>query len=230
MAQFLGDIVEDSTVYFIWATNAAGGTSATREINGTIRVYKDNSLVQTESGITDIEDFDSVTGVHSVSIDTSVSSFYSVGSDYQVVIVDTGVDGVENINAPIGYFSIENRIPLKPVVTYRTQTVSWYIEDPVASDNDLLTREIPDASSITEVIFGTDTGTVDFNIEIRNKLTPLTAGTDILAADDQAGTTGESVTSFSVTAISAGSWIVLDISAVASSPTEFVCTLIYSFD
>ncbi len=107
-APYLGDIAEDSTIDFIWSTNDAVGASITRATDGTISVYKANGTTQSVAGITDTEDFDSLTGVHHCRIDTSADAFYAVGNDYAVVLSAATIDG-QTVNAPIAHFSIENR-------------------------------------------------------------------------------------------------------------------------
>lgn len=108
MTTYFGDFAEDATVHIPWNSNDAGGASITRATNGTISVYKDNSATQSTAGITDTEDFDSLTGVHMVTIDTSADAFYATGSNYSVVLSGATIDG-ETVNACIGTFSIENR-------------------------------------------------------------------------------------------------------------------------
>lgn len=103
---YLGDYAEDATVRFLWNTNGLGGESITRATNGTISVYKDSNTTQSTAGVTDTEDFDSVTGVHSCVIDTSADAFYAAGSEYSVVLSGATIDG-ETINACIANFSIE---------------------------------------------------------------------------------------------------------------------------
>jgi hypothetical protein len=110
---YLGDYGAGDTVYVPWNSNADTGASITRATNGSIRIYKDNSVTQRTSanGITDSEDFDSVTGTHLVSIDTSDNTdvgFYVAGHDYHVMLVGAVIDG-ETVNAWLGSFSIENR-------------------------------------------------------------------------------------------------------------------------
>ena len=70
---YLGDYAADSTVEFKWNTRGADGASITRTTDGSIRIYKDNSATQRSSsaGITDTEDFDTLTGVHHCQIDLS---------------------------------------------------------------------------------------------------------------------------------------------------------------
>ncbi|MCJ7692766.1 MAG: hypothetical protein MUO22_05065 [Sedimentisphaerales bacterium] len=105
---YLGDFKEDSTVYFYWDTNDKNGGSITRATNGSIRVYKDDGTVENTVGITDTEDFDSLTGIHSCKIDLSSDAFYSKGYDYSLVLAGATIDG-ESVNAVLAMFSIENR-------------------------------------------------------------------------------------------------------------------------
>lgn len=105
---YLGDFKEDSTVYFCWDTNDKNGGSITRATNGSIRVYKDDGTVENTAGITDTEDFDSLTGIHNCKIDLSSDTFYSKGHDYSVVLAGATIDG-ESVNAVLAMFSIENR-------------------------------------------------------------------------------------------------------------------------
>lgn len=110
---YLGDFAASSTVRGMWNSNAVAGESITRATNGSLRIYKNNSTTERSSsaGITDTEDFDSLTGVHHYNIDLSDntdSGFYAAGNDYFVVLSAATIDG-KTINAVIGCFSIENR-------------------------------------------------------------------------------------------------------------------------
>ena len=108
MGPYLGDFVEDSTLHFLWDTNDANGASITRSTDGEIRVYKDNGITQTIVGITNAEDFDGLTGVHSCTIDLSADAFYAIGSNYTVVLQGSTID-TRVVNAVLAHFSIENR-------------------------------------------------------------------------------------------------------------------------
>lgn len=110
---YKGDFATGATVRFMWNTAGADGASITRGTNGSIRIYKDDDTTQrsSSSGITDTEDFDSLTGLHQVEIDLSDNAdagFYAAGHDYQVVIQGAGIDG-KTVNAVIAEFSIQNR-------------------------------------------------------------------------------------------------------------------------
>jgi hypothetical protein len=107
----LGDFPTGATIDFKWQTNAVAGESVTRATNGNIRIYKANSTDERSSsnGITDTEDFDSLTGVHHCRIDLSDNTdagFYAAGSEYQVVLQGATIDG-KAVNAVLAHFSVE---------------------------------------------------------------------------------------------------------------------------
>lgn len=104
---YLGDYAEDATVDFMWSSNAADGGSITRATNGTISVYKGNSTTQTTTGVTDTEDFDSLTGIHHCRI-ALTDAFYATANDYMVVLSGATIDG-KTVNAVLAMFSIRNR-------------------------------------------------------------------------------------------------------------------------
>lgn len=115
---YLGDYEQGATIYFKFSTSDQEGASITRGIGspgspndaGEIRIYKNDSLSQYGSpgGIDDILDFDDLTGVHHVTIDTSADEFYEAGADYQVVLAGASIDE-QAVNAVLAHFSIENR-------------------------------------------------------------------------------------------------------------------------
>jgi len=113
MVPYLGDFAEDATVYMPFNTftsdNPSASSTITNLADGDIKVHKDGSTTQiTTDGATVAINFDSITGNHLITIDTSAHSDYATGSDYLVRIEGTTVDG-GTINAFIGLFSIENR-------------------------------------------------------------------------------------------------------------------------
>ena len=106
MSLHLGDFAEDATVDFKWSTQSAAGASITRATNGTVSVYIGNGTTQLTAGVTDTEDFDSVTGIHHCRIDLSADAAYATGSECQVVLSGATIDG-ESVNAVLAHFSIE---------------------------------------------------------------------------------------------------------------------------
>jgi len=112
---YYGDFAEDDTVDIIFNTFTSNDPSAsstiTDFINTDVHIHKDGGLVQRNNaaGITVSANFDGITGNHLVKIDTSddtVAAFWVTGSEYQIRIEGTTVDGA-TINAWIGSFSIE---------------------------------------------------------------------------------------------------------------------------
>jgi hypothetical protein len=109
MSGYQGDYLDGKTVHGKWNSFAVAGESITRATDGQVRVYKNNSTSYTTTGVTDTEDFNSLTGVHHFAIDTSAStSFYTPAADYQVVLAGATIDG-KTINAEVASFSLRNR-------------------------------------------------------------------------------------------------------------------------
>lgn len=131
MTQYFGDFAEDATVYIPFNTFDSNDPSASVTItnlaDADIHVHKDAGLTQiVTDGATISIDFDTITGNHIATIDTSAHADYATGSDYMVRIEGTTVDGA-TINAWIGTFSIENRFSagaLRPTTAGRTLDVT----------------------------------------------------------------------------------------------------------
>ena len=118
MIPYLGNFVEDDTIYMVFNTFTSDDPSASCTItdfaNTDVHIHKDDGLTQRNNaaGITVSVDFDGITGSHMVKIDTSddtVGGFWVVGHDYFVRIEGTTIDGA-TINSMVGHFSIENRV------------------------------------------------------------------------------------------------------------------------
>ncbi len=106
---YLGDFLAGATVRFTWDSVALSGGSITRGTNGTIHVYRDlASGTEVTAGVTDTEDFDSLTGIHACSIDLTADALYAAGHDYVVILKASTIDG-QTVNATLAHFSIENR-------------------------------------------------------------------------------------------------------------------------
>lgn len=138
MAAYLGDYVEDDTLHFIWSSADAAGASITRATDGQVRVYKDNNVAQSTAGVTDVEDFDGLTGIHACTIDLNAHAFYATGADYTVVLQGSIIDG-ENVNAVLAHFSIENRT--------NTLLATEAKQDAIQADTDDIQTRLPAALS-----------------------------------------------------------------------------------
>lgn len=107
---YLGAFPASALFDFYFATRRFDtGAPFTLAGTPTLRVYKDNNIAQSTSGITLDIDFDSLTGLHHVRIDTSSDgTFYSADSEFTVVIQAGTVNSVSVVGEPVGSFSLNN--------------------------------------------------------------------------------------------------------------------------
>lgn len=117
MPDYHGEFAPGATVRFAFPTHTTAGAPTTLS-GGALRVYKDASTSQSAAGVTLTADFDSLTGLNHVAIDTSADgTFYAAGSDFFVVLDAGTVDGQSVAGTPVGSFSIANRGPIAANVT-----------------------------------------------------------------------------------------------------------------
>jgi hypothetical protein len=102
---WLGNRAAASTVVFNFTTTSFG-TPTTLSGTPAISIYK-NSVTQSTTGITLTVDYDSVTGLNHVVIDTSADgTFYATGNDFSIVITTGTVGGVSVVGYVVGEFTI----------------------------------------------------------------------------------------------------------------------------
>ena len=111
MIPYYGDFSEDDTVQIPFNTFSHADPTASVTItdlaDSDIMVHKDGSVTQiVTDGASVAIDFDSITGNHLITIDSSVHADYATGSEYAVRIEGTTVNGA-TINSWVGTFSIE---------------------------------------------------------------------------------------------------------------------------
>lgn len=106
---YLGNIAEDATIRGSFNTRGSAGAPITLAGTPVLSVYKDAGTTESTAGVTLTVDFDSQTGFHIFTIDTSADAFYATGSNYQIVITTGTVDGTSVVGVCVGSFSIENR-------------------------------------------------------------------------------------------------------------------------
>lgn len=104
----VGDFNAAAVVYLTFSTTGTTGAPLTLAGTPAVSVYKDGNTTETTTGVTLTVDYDSVTGLHHVAIDTT-DSFYAVGSSFQVVITTGTVGGTSVVGHVIGFFSIERK-------------------------------------------------------------------------------------------------------------------------
>lgn len=122
----LGDYDLSAVIYGKFSTYRPS-TGAAFTLAGTpaLSVYKDNSTTQSTTGVTLTADFDSVTGLNHFAIDTSADgTFYSAGSNFDIVITTGTVDSVSVVGSVVASFSIRKEAALKPTTAGRTLDVT----------------------------------------------------------------------------------------------------------
>jgi|GEM_PF-1703913 len=112
---YVGDFAADETVYLNFASYDSNGASVTLTGLATsdIEIYKNGGTTQrsSDAGYTVSTDFDTITGIHAISIDTSDNTdagFFAAGNDYVVIISSVTIDS-QTVSFVAGSFSIENR-------------------------------------------------------------------------------------------------------------------------
>lgn len=117
----LGDFTPGKTIRFKFNTHTATGTPITLAGTPALSVYKDGGTTESTAGVTLTVDFDARTGFHDVAINTAADgTFYSAGSDFQVVITTGTVDSINVAGTVVGSFSLSNRSALRPTTADRT--------------------------------------------------------------------------------------------------------------
>jgi hypothetical protein len=115
MVPYFGDFPANAKVYIPINTfdsnDPAASVTVTNLVNTDVHIHKDGGTTQRNNaaGITMAIDYDSITGNHLLTIDTSdttVADFWQAGHEYQVRVEGITVDG-GTINAWVGAFSIE---------------------------------------------------------------------------------------------------------------------------
>lgn len=107
---YIGDFKTGQDIVFFFSTNDKNGGSVHPTINeGDIKVYKDGGAASEISVDTFYDTFDSLIGIHRITLDVSShSEFYTASHDFAVILTTSTIDG-ETVRAVLAEFSIENR-------------------------------------------------------------------------------------------------------------------------
>ncbi len=146
---YLGDFAVGAAidVKFSTSSNFAGGPFSLA--GGAIRCYKANGTVECATAPVLAVDFDAMTGLHHVRVDTSLDpAFYVAGSDFSIVVGAGTVDGVSIAGLPIAHFSLAAR-SAAPTAASVAAAVWAYV-----------TRTITSSASVTVVSPVTQAGDI----------------------------------------------------------------------
>ncbi len=195
MVPYYGDFAEDATVNIPFNTFTSDDPSASVTVtdlaDGDIKVYKDgNDAEIVTDGATVLINFDSTTGNHLVTIDTSAHSDYSTGAEYAVRLNGITVDGA-TLNAWIGAFSIERAGGALAVAkTIKTETALIVADTGTTLENRLIAIEadtdvIDDGTSgLVKIASDVAAVLVDTGATLENRLIAIEADTNELQTDD----------------------------------------------
>lgn len=162
---YLGDITPGKTIDFTFNTRDASGAPITLAGTPAVKAYNGSSTTEDADGITLTVDFDGVTGLHRVAVDTSADgTFYAAGSNIRLVVTAGTVDGVSVVGTTLAEFSIANRSALRPATADRTLDVTAGGKAPstvavgdIASD--AVSADAISAAAITKIQAGLATPT-----------------------------------------------------------------------
>ena len=103
------DITLGNTIYHKFTTRAfATGIPTTLAGTPVISAYEENNLTQITAGVSITVDYDSVTGLHQVTIVATSGNGYESGKSYDLVITTGTVGGVSVVGEVIGSFTVES--------------------------------------------------------------------------------------------------------------------------
>lgn len=104
----MNDYNPGDTIHFKFTTRGANDP-VTLSGSPALTAYKDNDTTQDTSGITLTVDFDSITGLNQVSVDTSSDpTFYSENSSFELVFTSGTVEGDSVVGEVAGRFALRN--------------------------------------------------------------------------------------------------------------------------
>lgn len=104
-----------------------------------------------------------------------------------------------------------------------------YIEEPESTDVYPIVKVAKDMT-ISRLTHKVDTGTIDFNLDVRAEGTPETSGTNVWTAYKQATTASTVETSFTSSAVTDNQWLVYAASGTTGTPTKLWVSVEYTED
>lgn len=188
---YIGDFTPGKTVRRFFNTRGTSGAPITLGGTPAISVYKDNSTTESTSGVTLNVDLDSRTGMHHVAIDTSADgTFYSAGSDFQIVITTGTVDSISVVGVVVGTFSLSNRSALRPTTADRTLDVASTGEAGLDFDN---IKQATGATTLNNIALASGAlanvtaWTVNITGNLSGSVGSVTAGVTVTTNNDKTG-------------------------------------------
>jgi hypothetical protein len=118
------DYALGSTIYVLFTSrNFSTGAPYTLAGTPTVSVYANATTTAVQTGVSVTADFNTVTGLNSVTITATSGNGYASGNDYDVVISAGTVNGVSVVGEVVFSFSIEKQSALRPATAGQTLAV-----------------------------------------------------------------------------------------------------------
>lgn len=115
---YIGDFNPSDVFSTKFTTVTSSGTPDTFTTSPAVVIYKDNITTPVTTGVTLNTNFNSVTGLNNLTIDTSTSAgFYASGHDFMAVISAGTAGGVSIAGYVVAEFSIQHRSGVLSVTT-----------------------------------------------------------------------------------------------------------------
>lgn len=190
----LGDLSAGDTLDFYFTTRAAG-VPTTLAGSPAVSVYKADSLSQSTAGITLDVDFDGLTGLNHVRVDTTADgTFYANGNDFACVVTAGTVSGISVVGVAVEDFSLAHRAGVWSVAT-RTLSAAG-----VQAIWDALTSALTTVGSIGKLLVDNINATISSRLASASYTTPPTVGAiadqvwdELLSGHAVSGSTGEAL-------------------------------------
>lgn len=112
---YLGNLDVNQSIDFTFTSRDSTGLPSPMT-SGALEIYGGSGISPSGAGITFTPNFNSVSGLNHVHIDTSGDAFYVVENDYNVVMLSGIVDSISVVGETIATFSIEHRFDEMDVV------------------------------------------------------------------------------------------------------------------
>ena len=208
----------------------------TYKINGTDLTYTDvgaeqSGAVSTHAALTTTHGVSGnlvgTTDTQTLSAKTLTSPVINVGSDADGDMYYRASGAFSRLAKGTAYQVLRmNSDATAPEWTTNTHSATWVIDSPAVGG--VPGPRIPKNWTVTRIdAYVTAATSATFNIEERSTIG--SAGTNIMTSDLAATTTGASDTgAFNDSALAAGNWLWVDISAVSGTPGKLVLTLTYT--
>ena len=215
----LGDL-QAGDIFDFYFTTRDRGVPTTLAGSPAVSVYKANSVTQSIAGITLDVDFDGVTGLNHVRVDTTADgTFYANGNDFSCILTAGTISGVSVVGVVTEDFSLAHRSGIWAVAT-RTLTAfdaSFKTGYALSSAGvqaiwDALTAALTTAGSIGKLLVDNINATISSRLATSGYTAPPTVGAvaDQVweeAIADHSGTVGSTAEALGAAGSAGDPWI-----------------------